>query len=533
MINLLVVDDEKIIREGMAREFARHGFEVLQASDGDEAFDLISGGGIDAMILDLKMPKMDGLELLCLLSKEGIGDITTVILTGYSDLSYAQQAIRFGVKDYLLKPLVPEEVAQLSRDLKERIEVREKNIEALEQLLKQVEESKPVLKERLFWDLVGQRFDLDSVEEKLDFLGIAFRTECFQVILLESEAGGRESGAGKSSRKKTIALMRALEVRILDSLAGEKDLTVFHLSTQLFALLYNCEGAEEEKTRIDAVLESLTRGIANDLGLELTVSLGTIVKGIENIGKSYYNAVGTLSYKDLLGRGAILKSSDFLDDSQGQGLAFTLEEISFLVKTEQTEKLLAHIQSTFDLIAATGRRLDLTTVYLTCYKYLCAILSAPVEYGIHVDDLYRDRPNPFHDNVGRKTFEELREWILQTAREVIAYVSDFHTHRNTTLVEKVKAFIGLNYAQDISNTVVAQAVGMSPNYLGQVFKRETGISVNDYLNNRRIEEAKKLLKTTNLLVFEVAFKVGYKEQQYFSAVFRKKVGLTPKEYRAT
>jgi two-component system response regulator YesN len=525
-MNLLIVEDEKLIREGIAREFARHGFDVVQAADGDEAFETLKKGSIDAMILDLKMPKVDGLELLRLLAKEGIGDIETVVLTGYADLAFAQEAIHFGVKDYLLKPLVPEEVAQLSRELKEKIETRIRNADAQQLLLRQVEESKPVLRERLFWDLVGQQLDADALREKLEFLGISFPAGSFQVILLESEDGGRSG-----SRKKSLALMRALENRILDFFAAQDRVTVFHLSTRMFAILNNCSTAGVETCDMEGQLEKLTHGIAHDLGLAITVSLGTLVTGTGNIGTSYYNALSTLTYKELLGQGAILKSSDFLDDEESQKLAFTLEEVTFLVKTGQTQKLQAHIANTFDLISGASHKIDLTTIYLTCYKYICAILNAPVEYGIHVDELYRDRPNPLHDGAKRRTLEELRGWILEVAMEVVEYVSEFRRNRNSTIVEKVKAFIGLHYAQDVSNALVARTAGMSPNYLGQVFKRETGMSVNDYLNNFRIEEAKKLLKTTNLLVFEIAFKVGYKEQNYFSAVFRKRVGLTPKEYR--
>jgi two-component system response regulator YesN len=531
MINLLIVDDEKLVREAIAREFGYHGFDVFQAADGDEALNTIRNNHIDAMILDLKMPKVGGLDLLNLLSSEGIENIVTVILTGYSDLAFAQEAIHFGVKDYLLKPLVPDELAQLSIELKDNIEIQNRNIEAHEQLLKQVEESKPILKERLFWDLVTQQVDSGSINEKLDLLGITLQKEWFQVILIELDTSDSANIARSSRRMNMITLAKALENRILGLLALEKNITVFHLSTKIFAILYNCDKAEAENGQIDPLLQKLTNTVANHLGVTITMSLGTIVRGIENIKKSYYCAVGTINYRDFYGRGTILKTSDFLSDEEIQELAFTLEDVAFLVKTEQTQKLLAHIQNTFDLISNKSLRFDLGTTYLICNKYICAILSALVEYGIRIDDLYRDRPNPLQDGGNRRNIDEMRIWIQQTAKEVIQNVADFRKRRNTTIVEKAKAFIGSNYAQDVSNLVMSQTIGVSPNYLGQVFKRETGDSVHDYLNNVRIEEAKKLLKTTNLLVFEIAFRVGYKDQYYFSTVFRKKVGLTPKEYR--
>ena len=341
-------------------------------------------------------------------------------------LGFAQEAIHFGVKDYLLKPLVPEEVEQLSRELQEKIETRDRNANTHEMLLRQVQESKPVLKERLFWDLVGQQLDADALREKLEFLGIAFPADSFQVILLESEDGGRGG-----SRKKTLSLMRALENHILDFFSAQERVTVFHLSTRMFAILSNRNATEVESCDMEGQLERLAHGISHDLGLAITVSLGTLVTGTGNIGASYYHALSTLTYKALLGQGAILKSSDFLDDGENQKLAFTLEEVTFLVKTGQTQKLRDHIANTFDLISGASHRFDLTTIYLTCYKYICAILNAPVEYGIRVDELYRDRPNPLHDGGRRRTLEELRAWILEVAMEVVEYVSEFRRNRNS------------------------------------------------------------------------------------------------------
>ena len=526
MTRLLIVDDEKIIREGIAREFERHGFDVEQASDGDVAFRRIREGGIDTMILDLKMPRVGGLELLRLLAKERIDNPITVVLTGYSELSYAQEAIHFGVSDFLLKPLVPEEVEQLSKELRAKVQARDDLSAAREQLARQVAESRPVVRERLFWDLVGREVDTEAVAERLEFLGIAFRTRFFQVTLLELEPGWTKDTRGKG----TMTRMKALENRIAAFFSAEKDLTVFHLSTRTFALLQCHDSAGVQKGQRDAQLEKLAHAVAAELGLSLTAGFGTIVEGIENIGRSYYDALSTLTYRKLTG-GAVAQGAESLDGEANRGLAFSLEEVTFLVQTGQEQKLAAHIENTFALIVGAGKKLDRTAIYVACYKYICAILHAPAEYEIRVDDLYRDRPHPLHDGANRRTLEDMRRWILETAHEVMDRISEVRRDRATTIVEKVKAFIGARFAEDITIAVVSQSLGMSPNYLGQVFKRETGVSVHDYLNNLRIEQAKRLLKSTNLLVFEIAFKVGYRDQQYFSAVFRKRVGLTPREYR--
>ena len=126
-IDLLIVDDEKIFRSGL-RQLIESTFEdinVLEATNGLEALEILEAGNADAMFLDINMPKMDGLQLLEVIKNKNISKIPTIIVSGYDDFEYARRALRNEVLDYLLKPLTPDEAIETTKRLLEKVSVEQ------------------------------------------------------------------------------------------------------------------------------------------------------------------------------------------------------------------------------------------------------------------------------------------------------------------------------------------------------------------------------------------------------------------------
>jgi len=98
-------------------------------------------------------------------------------------------------------------------------------------------------------------------------------------------------------------------------------------------------------------------------------------------------------------------------------------------------------------------------------------------------------------------------------------------------VQKVIKFIETHYAENISLQDAANYVNMSPNYVSSLCKKELGSSFIDYLIHYRVERAKELLLETHQKVYEIAEKVGLENQSYFSRIFKRETGLTPREFR--
>ena len=108
-IRVLVVDDEEVVRLGYRRVLSADGFRVMAAGDGHEALDLMAGDRFDVVLLDLRMPGMDGLDVLQAI-KERWPESEVVVVTGYPSIDTAKKAVKLGAYDYLAKPVVPEAV---------------------------------------------------------------------------------------------------------------------------------------------------------------------------------------------------------------------------------------------------------------------------------------------------------------------------------------------------------------------------------------------------------------------------------------
>jgi len=101
----------------------------------------------------------------------------------------------------------------------------------------------------------------------------------------------------------------------------------------------------------------------------------------------------------------------------------------------------------------------------------------------------------------------------------------------TKVIERVLAFLHENYQEDITMEQAAEYVNLSPFYFSKMFKLHSGETFSDYLTRLRIDQAKRLIANQDLSLKEICFKVGYKDPNYFSRVFKKVTGLTPTEYR--
>ena len=131
----------------------------------------------------------------------------------------------------------------------------------------------------------------------------------------------------------------------------------------------------------------------------------------------------------------------------------------------------------------------------------------------------------------QKNLSDLKDWLKGLLDNVLGKVTENRAGRDISIVEKIKQHLLEEYKNDINYVSLGETFGYSANYLGQVFKSHTSLTINEYVRNVRIMSAKQLLKSTGLKIFEIAEEVGFSDQQYFCSVFKKNVGVTPSEYR--
>lgn len=514
MYRLIIVDDEEVIRNGLRSvvEWEALGFTVVGTfSNGNAALGYLREHQVDVVLADIRMPRLSGLDLARILMIDK-PETLVVILSGYDDFHYAQEAIDLNVFKYLLKPIKEGQLTDVFAKLKDTLDNRDPRTDtghrlealrerAIEEWLSSgspsplppsvngsleglIEGTRRVL-------LIEPRGDQLNQEENVDLLGVcaSLRRICSDAVP-ESEAR---------------AFLLRNGVRLAVVMAGNPRA----LSEELFEL------AEEEASSYP--------------GLSLSAAAGGEVAADDEVPRSFLQAEAALAHRMYLGLGRLIEPEDCRSPSEGQGIQLSVEGVADALVTGSQSQLAERLCTEFDRLreAALTSPETVRTLLLSFMVRLKERLSpaAPSVAAALPDDGHLHRE--LEDSCCLDEYSARLSSTLQRALESGGSGSGGRSAVITTAVRYIQG----NYSRDLSLDDVATEVGVSAGYLSRLFKQVTGETFKGYLTRIRLQEAKRLLAETGIRVYEIAEEVGYNDQHYFSEVFRKETGLAPLEYR--
>lgn len=163
-----------------------------------------------------------------------------------------------------------------------------------------------------------------------------------------------------------------------------------------------------------------------------------------------------------------------------------------------------------------------------CIIILSHLIAIMTEYGLKTESIFGNYDVLWRNLIKRGSLEKTLEWLIEISLNIVERITI--KRESETLIQRVIVFIKKNHASPLSLKVISNEFGVSSAYLGQLFKRETGSHFTDFLHSVRIEEAKKLLKTTFLKSSEIGHMVGFENSNYFYTVFKKMSGMTPSQF---
>lgn len=516
-MRLLIVDDEVIIRTGLASVIAWHelGIELLPpAASAEEALTRMAEERPHILMTDIRMTGRSGLEL----AEEGVQrlpELEVIILSGYDDFSYAQQAIRQGVTDYLLKTSRPEEIIKTVLQAKQRITERwaEKSREG--QLMREN-------RERLF---AGWIIDGDIASGPCpSFLQIGVANAANdgledeqvhrQVLILRAEGWNRSSDA---------LLRFAVQNMLEDVLPG----AIAHIEKQQIICVTPCPPTEQKyKFRLD---RALTR-VEQLLKCTLRAAVGLPVRGTSHLHESYKTALAAFRYQGLIH----LKvwHYEHIKDRPGGKTVLTHEEETALgtvlldndsvTLNTWTRELVAHLIAEPE-VTPESFGACLHSAIIAGHRWLTRTMRA----------------------IGREESARLEPWLPEPDADAVelgdmlfqhlyGLMHAYHSRMGqgqAAHVQKAIGYIESSLAQDISLQQVAGQVHLHPGHLSELFKKEMGVTFGDFVTDMRIRRAMDMLAVSPAKVSEVAAISGYEDVKYFSRLFKKHTGKTPSEYR--
>lgn len=523
---MIADDEERICRliEALV-DWDGLGMEVVAiAHNGLEATEMVGKFRPGILITDIRMPGCSGLELIEKV-KKSMPELEIIIISGYAHFEYAKSAIKFGVGEYLLKPINKTELTTTLERLRRKNENRLKEKDAKQQLEQKSKNDVGRLQEMLLERLQEQREESLSFQTLREEYYLNMQPGCFQGIWLKIDSPEEELG----EEGKHIVIERSgkliessLQHKCFDMLCKEQDWGGY-----IGILNYAEDRQEEIKHILKDCLNQLESGKKLYGEIFFSMAVGSIVTQPSEMGKSLREASAIIEERLVKGTGRFL---DYMPEGS-----------SMLHEKSLPEKYLRIITHAIEILSEeeAKKALELLKVCVTNVKDVrgyevfelvssCgALFLSQVEFKERREVLQQ-----FLDRCGRcgsldALFEELNR--LQET-----YIRELVEQREGDMlrpIRQAKQYIQNHYSEPITQEGVSSIVGLSSTYFSALFKKEEGEGFAKYLTGVRMEQAKILLRESTCSVSEICRKVGYNDLKHFTHNFEKATGLKPTAYR--
>ena len=516
METLLIADDEKSIRDGLKciLDWEKLGFALCgEAANGQDALSCILKNKPSLVLLDIRMPKLSGIDIIRIAREQGYNG-KFIILSGYSDFSYAQAAIHYGVEDYLTKPIDEDELLDVINTIREHIEQEHRKSDNIALYREKA-------KDTILHELVTGIWKNEDTSNLVsaDFHGMALDADVYQVVIFESfdtasdnssysfadllnitNNGNRSFESFKEDNKNIILLKGAFALRRFEDFLSHYEKLELQEGSPMDSLFL---AYGHPVQNLDEIYLSYKEASA------LIKRRFFCIQGQHTLG---YNELPAMSSHSLLiGDDKLNEYCNALTNYLQVNSRKQVAAILFSM-----EEYLYNVDSTIESV-----RLFLTDLFLQLKE--------------NISKLYNNSRTVFPSNSTIIDYIEhchyLYEIILYLSEQLKAVMDSNDNSSRDSILEDILNYIDNNYQNNIKLESIAPLFGYNSAYLGKLFTKAIGENFNSYIDHRRIEHSKKLLAERNIKVYEVSEQVGYKNVDYFHKKFKKYVGISPAEYR--
>lgn len=527
--SILIADDEELIRQGIK---ARLDYlmikpsELYEAENGMQAMEILKNHQVDIVITDIRMPDMDGLSFI----KEVrplYPKLQFIIISGYAEFEYAEQAIQLGVKAYLLKPISNDALKKVIDEVLERLEEEEKLERTVREGARSIAEKKNHLFEKTVNDLLRSADPEKEIRDADEIVYQEFPVEnrwiMSAIVNIDAESYER-----KSFEHKDIELIKFSLKNVLMELHSEcQRIAVNNLANmnQLYILI-----SHFDKNQIRMEAEKLFTNLLNIMWKKMKISLTC---GISSVTDTISEVCNKEAQKAFLQRMIHGKSNIYFyeDVKILSGTQFPVSELHMLRQYIERHDV-GNIEFLIQDIFSEERLKKYNAAYIRIiWARIIHILlnAASSTYTSDLKNMEKLVLN-FETLDTFSSVEELRSYLYLLILDSIQITADIDVNAKNKIKMGMK-YIQDNYNRDIAVNELAERFAISPNYFSTIFKKETGLTTVNYIKELRLTKACEYLENTSKSIVDISKEVGYEDSQYFFRVFKKATGLTPLEYR--
>ena len=513
MFKLVIVEDEDNIRRSLECliPWEEVGFQVVGAfSDGSDALSYLKDNPCDAVLTDILMSRMSGLDMIRELHKIH-PQIKVVILSGHSDFAYARQAIEYKVEHYLVKPVDEDELIDIFKDLKIELDEQRKEVENAPI---DSEELRPVIEKSFLRDLLSGQ--LSSERELCAYLKLL---DCESLV--DAAVYAYEITASRLVQSCTPSKTDCtIECVIRKVLSEEQTCRSFYYEerNEVWRVLFACPagGSDDAHQKmcgqiVRRLVEQLNEAFSQDFHFRLTHAVTQLRQlmtekesGEHTQAHSKTHQMDESLYETILSDYKLLVLE--MDLGSKETLLYILNSIILKLGSVPVEDVQFILESLYSAIELNYKKRKLSVWEATDGKF-------------NFNHLYRTND-----------FDTIANYLREDFCALCNGLRHKKTVSNHNVIGRLVEYLNEHLDEDIPHDVLAAKYRMHPGYLSRLFKQEMGETLSEFLLRIKSERAAELLKSGQYKVGEIASMVGYSASSYFSIMFKKYTGYSPREY---
>lgn len=521
---LLIVEDETNIRNLIRATVDWDGLGIKivgEAATGLEAIDLIEEFRPDIVLTDIEMPYMDGLELSHRILQRYSG-ISVIILTAHDQFDYAQQALKIGVSNYILKPIDQKKIEETLRAAIGQIAQRRNRLSEMEMSHSYVQNHRRFFRDRSLEEMIHKGRS-EGLEEFLNMVGVRFSQDALFSLALMTVSKG-DASCPAADRYLWLSNCRSY---IEEQYAPGKQLWVFW--DRMEALVLLCADPALDFTLL---CQQMMEDIEENMRCHVHVGLGAAAKTVDQLPMIYRGARDALRLAMLAGKTVLYTHAAFSMDGDQKSLERNLRDLILYVKNGMGDKVTGVGRALLNQ-AASQRGGDLNAAKMFAMHVLTAAINESAEAGIPSRMLMTNIASVFEKFLGFSTMAEVAALLEEQLVSLSNIAAERQRDHSNHMVTGVLRYVEENYGNaDLSLSYVADRFSINSSYLSRIFKADTGKPFSEYLIDLRVNIAKQMLQTNAYKAYQLAQFVGIPDPGYFTKCFRKVTGVSFQAYKA-
>lgn len=536
MYRMIIVDDKPSDIRGIKKilDWNALGIEIVgECLNGKIAIEKIKELKPDIVLTDILMPLINGIKLAEKI-REMFPSIKIIFTSCYSEFDYAKAGLDMGISGYVLKPIIGVELQKVMEKVIDDLRSKELHQKEKKEMLEQLDRSLPLVQEQFLKEmLLGNTKNYHNLSKWLDFLKLS-EIQDGNIVVLFIEIDEKSDSELKEDVCDKFFVSYFLKNKIHEvSVNGMARLLPVQITQTQYAVIVVTSSEETARQNMTDLIIQIHTQLSNELGVNLTIGISNITNKISDISHLYNQAEYAVASKFYGRKNPLVFYQDIADARKSNldrniDLEELYRDVKEIVYSPEQQGVEEFIEKHFGM---EDEKLPENYIKILTITVVNIVMLVLMERGQTFQDVLGDEGVIWQKFSRFETILDIKQWI----RNIFLAVHETTERRcvkwKKKVVEDIINIIHRRYSEQLKISDIAKEVFLSTGYCNLLFKKETGMTIFDFLMEYRIEIAKKMLRDGNQKVAYVAEKVGYQNKSYFCFLFKRSTGMTPAEYK--